>query len=73
MESLPGVIVEAASMYTSTLVWSGLVLVIMTHCWSRRYLVTCGKGRTWSAGGEGGWRGGGMCVHDEKERLIKTT
>ena len=71
---MPGVIAGSASMSTSKLVWSGMVLVIMTHCWSRRYLVTCGKGRTWSAGGV--YRRverGGMCVHDEKERLIKTT
>ena len=47
---MTGVIVESMPMSTSTLVWSGMVLVIMTHCWSRRYLVTCGKGRTWSAG-----------------------
>ena len=49
------------TMSTFTLVWSGMVLVFMTHSWSRRYLGSCGKGRTWSAGGAGGWRGG-ACV-----------
>ena len=69
---MTGVSVESVSVSMSTLVWSGMVLLFMTHCWSRRYLVTCGKGRTWSAGGVGGWRGG-TCVHGEEEGLIKTT
>ena len=57
---MTGVIVESPSISTSTLVWSGMVLVFMIHCWSSRYLVTCGKGRTWSAGGVGGW--GAQCA-----------